>query len=90
MKTEHILIGAAVVGGIILLTKGKVGNYVGQSAGSVTGGSVAGFTEGFIESTLVDPYNWAYNYPGYIPIIDEGAKAGAWLKGLGDPNKWWS
>ena len=90
MKTEHILIGVAVVGGIILLTKGKAGNYVGQSVGSAFGGSAAGFVEGSVGSILVDPYNWAYNYPGYIPIIDEGAKAGAWLKGLGNPNRWFS
>jgi len=50
----------------------------------------AGVVEGVIESTLVDPYNWAYNYQNYIPIIDEGAKAAVWLKGLGDPERWFS
>lgn len=103
MKTETMLIGAAIVGGILLLTKGKAGNYVGQSIGNAAGGIIAGSTEGVIESILIDPYNWAgsgawvkndagsYSFEPtikYIPIIDELAQGAVSFKNLGDPNRW--
>ena len=87
MKTDTLLIGGLVVGALILATKGEVGKVAGNAAGNAAGGLLSGATIGIVESTLIEPYEWAKNYKGYIPIIDDAAKFFANIKNIGNPEK---
>lgn len=88
MNSDTLLIMAGIGAALILGTRGRVGSYVGQSVGETAGGLVSGSVTGLIEGTLVRPYEWAQSYEGYIPIIDDAAKAAVWIKELGDDDKW--
>jgi len=89
MKTyELVLIGAGAFLLIQSLTKNKLGDYVGESVGTVTGGFITGTTTGILKSVLINPYEWAKNYEGYIPIVDDVAKLFANYKLIGDNDAW--
>lgn len=89
MKKDFIVIAALVAAGWLLISKGKIGQYVGQSVGRAVGSTTSGLISGVVQGTLIDPYTWARNYDGYIPIIDDLAKGAISIKNWGDPNSWW-
>lgn len=90
MKSDVVIVGAAIAAAAVLLSKGKVGGYVGESATTAAGSFLSGGVKGGIKSILVEPYEWAQNYEGYIPIIDDVAKRFANFKTMGNPDKWFS
>jgi hypothetical protein len=98
MKTETaLIIGACAVGGIILLSPkltnkitGNIGTSSGVAVANLTSKPIASFTQQSVNNILIEPYEWALNYPGYIPIIDDAAKGLISIKKFGNPDKWFS
>jgi len=88
MKISEILLiaGAGFLGLNMLSTKvsAYTGEVIGETAGNVTSGTVMGAVKGI----TINPYEWAKNYQGYIPIIDPIAKTLASIKDWRDPYKW--
>ena len=87
MKTKDLIIAGAVVLGVVTLFP-KIGQAVGSGVGQTAGGAVGGVTTGLVQGVLIDPYEWALNYEGYIPIIDPLAKTFANIKNFGNPDHW--
>jgi hypothetical protein len=92
MKTEDMIIIGGALAAVLLLTKGRAGSYVGETvgyaAGGAVGGTASGIAKGLIDTVLIKPYNWAQTYQGHIPIIDPLAKKAAWIKRLGNNERW--
>ena len=88
METKELLIlgGLGFLGLNMISTKvsAKTGEVIGETAGNVASGTVMGAIKGI----TVNPYEWAKNYQGYIPIIDPIAKTLASIKDWRDPYKW--
>lgn len=87
VKTDTVILLSALGLGVILLNQ-RTGNVIGSRVGQFVGGTTSGVVQGTIEGLLVQPYEWAKNYKGYIPIIDDAAKALLNIKNLGDSSKW--
>jgi len=94
MKTKNIILIAGAGLLAYALMSGKIGKAVakasqeagvntGQAIGGGAGGIVSGAVEGVVEAVTVQPYEWAKQHGGYIPIIDDVTYAFTWLKNLG-------
>jgi hypothetical protein len=78
VKNNDLLVyGLIGAGALILLTKGNIGRYAGQSVGNTIGGALGGSISKTIESTakeiIITPYQDAQNYAAYIPFVDDVA-----------------
>ena len=87
MKTENILIIAGVgllaytlFGKQIAAKAEQVSTQIGKTVGGASGGVVAGAVEGIVTSTLINPYDWAKQHEGYIPVVDDVAYSIAYAK----------
>ena len=91
MKTKNIILIAGAGLLAYALMSGKIGQTVakasqqagvntGQAIGGGAGGIISGVVEGVAESVTVQPYEWAKQHGGYIPVIDDVAYSVAWLQ----------
>lgn len=91
MKTEHLILGGAVIAGIIIFSKkdfaSKAITQVAEETGKATGGAVVGFSKGLVNT--IAPRNIStglYNYL-YLDKLEDGYN---WIKSKGNPDKFWS
>lgn len=84
VKTEHLLIGGAIIAGFILISKNNKGqSLAGQLAyntGSAAAETITEGGKGFFNTLF--PRNLSTGLYNYL-YLDK-------IKELGNPNKWWS
>lgn len=103
MRNKDLLMIGAITAGVIFLSKGKIGKFVGENVGETIGGAVGGTVKGLaygITESLDIPANTVddRNFQNFIllpmmgvtgiPII--AARTFRSIKSLGDPTKYWS
>jgi hypothetical protein len=88
MKPEHILIGAAVVGGIVLLTRGKIGEAVGTSAGTAVGGAIGGAAVGLTTEVYKSLPIVGTNLSGTIIKTEQGIIDTLFVNNTRSPVNW--
>ena len=88
MKAVEIaLIGGVAFLGLNMIST-KVSAYTGSVIGETAGNIASGTVMGAVKGITINPYEWAKNYEGHIPIIDPIAKTLAGIKDWRDPYKW--
>jgi len=77
-NSDLLKYGVLAAGGFLLInaiTKNAAATFAGETAGESVANLGSGAVIGGLQGILINPYTWARNYQGYIPIIDDAASA---------------
>ncbi len=75
IPTKYLILGGVGIAAALLLSRPAAAANIGQAIGGGAVDIVTGVGKGFWQEAWVNPYAWAREYEGHIPIIDPIAKS---------------